>query len=76
MKEKMCKENGITLVQIPYWWDRKYESLASTIYSHRPDLFQEPSLGTPIPLTEPVVAQRRQRTSVESMLFLKLKLTY
>jgi hypothetical protein len=65
MKEKLCKENGITLVQVPYWWDRKYETLAATIYSHRPDLFQEPPLGTPIPLTEPLI-DKKYRTSAES----------
>jgi hypothetical protein len=65
MKEKMCKENGITLVKIPHWWDRKLESLASTIYSHRPDLFSEPPMGTPIPLAEPTV-QKKYRTSIDS----------
>jgi hypothetical protein len=67
MKEKLCKENGITLVQIPYWWNRKCESLASTMYSNRPDLFSEPPLGNPIPLSEPVV-QKKRRTSEESKL--------
>ncbi len=38
-KEQACKNVGITLVHIPYWWDGKLESLKATIYHHRPDLF-------------------------------------
>jgi hypothetical protein len=41
------------LIEIPYWWDRKYESLAATIYSQRPDLFSEKIMGKPIPGNEP-----------------------
>lgn len=55
---------GITLVQIPYWWDRTYESLASTIYSRRPDLFpDEIPQGNPIPAEEPSRAEQKQLTS-------------
>ena len=42
---------GITLIEVPYWWDRKYESLQATVYSQRPDLFIEEPWGTPIPLS-------------------------
>jgi hypothetical protein len=45
---------------VPYWWDRKIESLAATIYSHRPDLFAEPPAGTPIPLIEPSLEQKQK----------------
>ena len=51
LKEDLCKEKGITMVQVPYWWDRKISSLEATIHSVRPELFQEPPLGSPIPLT-------------------------
>jgi ATP-dependent DNA ligase len=50
-KSALCKQKGITLIEIPYWWDRSYESLAATVYSYRPDVFLEPQTGTPIPLT-------------------------
>ena len=44
---------GITLVEIPYWWDRRYESLISTVYNHRPDLFTQKPTFDPIPLSPP-----------------------
>jgi ATP-dependent DNA ligase len=69
-KNRICKENGIlnnflgslkkigiTLIEVPYWWDRKYESLASTIYSQRPDLFTFPPEGSPIPVSPPTAPQ-------------------
>ena len=48
---------GITLIEVPYWWDRKYESLKATVYSKRPDLFTEEerpaASSNPIPSTPP-----------------------
>jgi hypothetical protein len=44
---------GITLIEVPYWWDRKSESLAATIYSQRPELFTEKPTASPIPLAPP-----------------------
>ena len=32
-KEKLCKEHGIQLVVIPYWWDNKLDSLKTFLYS-------------------------------------------
>ena len=49
-KSTFCKEKGITLIEVPYWWDKKYSSLAATVYSQRPDLFTEKPKGDPIPL--------------------------
>jgi ATP-dependent DNA ligase len=45
--------SGITLIEVPYWWDRQYDSLAATVYNQRPELFAAPPGTTPIPLTEP-----------------------
>jgi len=33
-KQKACLQSGITLIQIPYWWDRSKLSLQSTISQH------------------------------------------
>jgi hypothetical protein len=64
-KVNICKENGkeislnflmrigITLVQIPFWWNRKLDSLSSTLYSRRPELFTEIPIASPIPLIQP-----------------------
>jgi len=37
-KRALCEARGITLIDVPYWWQREEQSLASTIASARPDL--------------------------------------
>lgn len=37
-KKIECKRRGITIVEIPYWWDRSPTSLVATIIHARPDL--------------------------------------
>ena len=37
-KRELCLSKGITLIEIPYWWDFKLDSLKSTIYQQRKDL--------------------------------------
>jgi hypothetical protein len=37
-KKRVCKEKGITLIEIPYWWNFERTSLIATIHQHRPDL--------------------------------------
>ena len=32
-KEKLCKEYGIQLIVIPYWWDNRLDSLRTYLYS-------------------------------------------
>ena len=61
-KQILCKEKsksiivfelifiGITLIEVPYWWNKKHQNLAVTIYNQRPDLFSEKPQGSPIPL--------------------------
>jgi hypothetical protein len=75
-KSELCKKKGctfyilnflyegITLIEVPYWWDRKNESLAATVYNQRPDLFTEQPTGTAIPLAPPVNVQ--QNVKMES----------
>eukprot|EP01124_Arcella_intermedia_P023473 TRINITY_DN3740_c0_g5_i1.p1 TRINITY_DN3740_c0_g5~~TRINITY_DN3740_c0_g5_i1.p1 ORF type:complete len:451 (-),score=106.92 TRINITY_DN3740_c0_g5_i1:69-1256(-) len=38
-KKESCYQGGITLIPIPYWWDGTKESLASTLFQIRPDIF-------------------------------------
>jgi hypothetical protein len=35
-KRHACRSIGITLVEIPFWWDLKLTTLAATIHKHRP----------------------------------------
>jgi hypothetical protein len=43
-----CLLAGITLVEVPYWWNGSVSSLQSTIHQKRPDLFaDQPSLPIP-----------------------------
>ena len=53
---KKTKELGITLIQIPYWWNQKISSLRATIASIRPDVMvtQLNSKDVAIP-TEPKI---------------------
>ena len=46
-------QNGITLIQVPYWWDFSVESLAATIYLERPTLIRDTPHSQPIPKVPP-----------------------
>ncbi len=48
-KRIKCKEYGITLIEIPYWWSKKENTLVATIAQSRPDIFLS-SDEQPIPL--------------------------
>eukprot|EP01114_Cavostelium_apophysatum_P004981 TRINITY_DN1548_c0_g2_i2.p1 TRINITY_DN1548_c0_g2~~TRINITY_DN1548_c0_g2_i2.p1 ORF type:complete len:367 (+),score=55.49 TRINITY_DN1548_c0_g2_i2:108-1208(+) len=37
-KRALSAKNGITLIEVPYWWNRKLGSLRQTILSVRPEL--------------------------------------
>lgn len=38
MKRKACAEQGITLIEIPYWWDKSKASVIASIIKVRPEL--------------------------------------
>ncbi len=52
-KRAACEEHGITLIEIPYWWDRRRESLLATVYQHRPDLISTGISWHAIPAIKP-----------------------
>jgi hypothetical protein len=54
-KRIACHDHDITLIEIPYWWDFKQESLLATIFQHRSDMLATPVFGTPIPQYAPSV---------------------
>ncbi len=49
-KRDLCLEAGITLIEIPYWWDLEIWSLMATISQHRLDLM--PIVGEGKPITQ------------------------
>ncbi len=52
-KRESCKENEITLIEVPYWWNKEISSLAATIDNERKDLIVYPINGEqPIPTIE------------------------
>ncbi len=50
-KKKLCIDNDTDMIEIPYWWDRKKESLLATIHEQRLDMVPFRTVE-PIP-TEP-----------------------
>jgi hypothetical protein len=69
-KQQTCKAAGITLVHIPYWWDKEKSSLVATIRHHRSDLLQAEILdGTPIPLTPPTPVYTQSGMNMHVKLF-------
>jgi hypothetical protein len=45
-----CRNIGISLVEVPYWWDFQKPSLIATIQSIRKDLLTDMRTGKPIPM--------------------------
>ncbi len=41
LSKQLCKQNGITLIEIPYWWRRDTPSLVATIKLHRSELLED-----------------------------------
>lgn len=52
-KRNACQRLGITLIEVPFWWDHLKESLIATLHKSRPDLIKDPGPGVPIPETMP-----------------------
>ena len=48
-KRIACRDIGITLIEIPYWWNFEKSSLIATIHERRSDLFSSEEHGKPIP---------------------------
>jgi ATP-dependent DNA ligase len=60
---------GITLIEVPYWWDKQLNSLAVTIYNQKPELFETRPQGQPIPST-PTTKQNSKHSIFLFLLFL------
>ena len=53
-KTEACQELKITLVIVPYWWDKQAASLAATIQQYRSDWVTELTIGTAISTVSPI----------------------
>jgi hypothetical protein len=53
-KLKFASQLGITVISIPFWWDRSPNSLASTIQYFRPDIHIQAKEAPPIPAEMPL----------------------
>jgi hypothetical protein len=63
IKRNFASQMGITLISIPFWWDKSPNSLASTIRLYRPDInISGISVAEPIPSTIPKQLLRLNRT--------------
>ncbi len=50
----LLKLKGITLIEVPYWWDKNRESLEATIYEQRPELLDRNPVTNSIPTIKPI----------------------
>jgi hypothetical protein len=66
-KRTAARQAGITLIEIPYWWDQRLATLQATIHKIRPDLIPNPGLASPIPTEEPI---RKLRASGIPVIYL------
>ena len=60
-KRRVCLENGITLIEVPYWWKGDKGSLLATLCVHRKDIDLQGSQSEPIPTKPP--DRRAEKTS-------------
>ena len=58
-KRFICSRRGITVIEVPYWWDNELESLKAVIHQHRPDLIPI-ATGIPIPDKPPIKLQKNR----------------
>jgi hypothetical protein len=58
-KLKFARQFGITLISIPFWWDKSSDSLASTLHYYRPDIKLQAKEVPPIPLEMPVKIKKQ-----------------
>src|SRR5690349_11564564 len=62
IKRQFAGEMGITLISIPFWWDKLPNSLIGTIQLHRPDIyFGNLDVGDPIPSELPLTMKPKKK---------------
>ncbi len=66
IKQSICIRDGITLLVVPYWWDRSIGSIARSIQIARPDLVIPTGIakGDPIPSLEPIIRPEKGESQI------------
>jgi hypothetical protein len=60
IKHNFASHIGISVISVPFWWDKSPNSLAATILLYRPDInFQNMSSALPIPEDLPLKYQNK-----------------
>ncbi len=66
-KRSMCDAAGITLIVIPYWWNKKMETVAQTIQLARPDIVLPTHLLTGSAISTTEIPQQREEKGNEGI---------
>eukprot|EP01125_Pyxidicula_operculata_P013676 TRINITY_DN4544_c0_g1_i1.p1 TRINITY_DN4544_c0_g1~~TRINITY_DN4544_c0_g1_i1.p1 ORF type:complete len:657 (+),score=99.41 TRINITY_DN4544_c0_g1_i1:645-2615(+) len=66
-KQELCDLNGITLLQVPYWWNGDLQSLAATISIIRPDLV-DPKKVSSIPIDVNYQTEKDRKKQMKSII--------
>lgn len=65
-KVEACKQAGIVLIVIPYWWDQLYDSFLATVHKYRPDLVPNPPVDAN-PVSEIQPTRKLRETEYEEL---------
>jgi hypothetical protein len=53
-KRSFCSKLGVTLIEVPFWWDKSKEQLESAIARVRPDIIQHVVKGKPFATSQEI----------------------
>eukprot|EP01114_Cavostelium_apophysatum_P018467 TRINITY_DN5712_c0_g1_i3.p1 TRINITY_DN5712_c0_g1~~TRINITY_DN5712_c0_g1_i3.p1 ORF type:complete len:458 (-),score=93.25 TRINITY_DN5712_c0_g1_i3:618-1991(-) len=53
-KRRECEALGITMIEIPFWWDKTQDQLLATIKTKRPDIFPNISIEETLIHSKPI----------------------
>ncbi len=70
-KKAFCQQLGITLIEVPYWWNHSTDDLKATIFKDRPELIpeEEARRGNPFSEEPPTkVAKHKKSTKIIHMI--------
>jgi hypothetical protein len=66
-KQQLCKQAGIVLVEVPFWWDKKLPSLRATIAQICQEILTDASPDTTIPKDAAGILQNTAQRVLEAV---------